>query len=235
MNIIRYAKDRDALRALTSALLTFVSEGRGNRPFNLALSGGETAKLMFQLWREEYANKIQWSDMVFYWVDERCVPPDDEDSNFGQADRLLFQPLSIPPKCIHRIRGEENPEEEAMRYAQSVKDTLPSWDKQPYFDCAILGVGGDMHTASIFPHLSRLLTDERLYATSQHPETHQQRVTMTGTFILRTPHLLVPILGRSKTAVIERLQKVNSTENDTPAGYIISKARQVEIFVCTEE
>ncbi|MCD8137363.1 MAG: 6-phosphogluconolactonase [Parabacteroides gordonii] len=224
MKIENYKDNKEALRALTSQLMTYMSRKEDQKPFNLALSGGETAKKMFALWVDEYRDKIDWDSLRFFWVDERCVAPTDPDSNFGHANKLLFEPLQIPRDHIHRIHGEVEPGTEAMRYSRIVKEYLPRHGQFPYFDCIILGIGGDSHTASIFPDNLPLLTDSRNYAVSQHLETGQFRITMTGPIILNGSPLLVPVLGADKGPAIEELKQGYSAVNAAPAAYILSHA-----------
>ena len=114
MKIENYKDNKDALRALTRQLMDYMARKEDDEPFNLALSGGETAKQMFALWADEYKDKIDWNNMRFFWVDERCVSPTDAESNFGHANKLLFEPLHIPSEHIHRIHGEGEPGTEAM-------------------------------------------------------------------------------------------------------------------------
>lgn len=224
MKIENYKDSNEALRALTSQLMTYMTRKEDRKPFNLALSGGETAKKMFALWVDEYKDKIDWDSLRFFWVDERCVAPTDPESNFGHANELLFEPLQIPRDHIHRIHGEVEPGTEAMRYSHIIKGYLPRHGQFPYFDCIILGIGGDSHTASIFPDNLPLLTDSRNYAVSQHPETGQFRITMTGPIILNGSPLLVPVLGAGKGPAIEELKQGYSAVNATPAAYILSHA-----------
>ena len=229
--VIEIFKDsKDALHALTSELIYYIEHKNDGKPFNLALSGGETAKQMFSIWVNEYSSNINWTNIRFFWVDERCVNPDDKDSNYGQAYNLLFNPLGIPAENIHRIHGEADPETEAIRYSSIVKDNLPYHGNSPYFDCIILGIGNDAHTASLFPDRIPLLTDSRNYAVSQHPETHQQRITMTGTLILNGSPLLIPAPGSGKYHVIEKVIKGYSDTNATPAAYILSNAGNAIVY-----
>ena len=143
----------------------------------------------------------------------------------------MFKPLHIPADHVHRIHGEVEPGTEAMRYSRIVKEYLPRHGQLPYFDCIILGIGGDAHTASIFPDTLPLLTDSRNYAVSQHPESRQYRITMTGPLILNDSPLLIPVLGPGKKEMLEELKKGYSATNPTPAAYILSHA--VEAFVYT--
>ena len=99
---------KEALRSMTEDMMAMIRR-KDFAPFNLALSGGETAKHMFSLWVDEYKDKIDWNNIRFFWVDERCVPPTSPDSNYGHANHLLFKPLCIPADHIHRIKGENEP------------------------------------------------------------------------------------------------------------------------------
>lgn len=87
---IYYAKSpEDALRRMTDKLIKIMQSKPGLVPFNLALSGGSTAQRIFALWQEEYKQQIDWNRIRFYWVDERCVSPEDDESNFKHADQQL--------------------------------------------------------------------------------------------------------------------------------------------------
>jgi 6-phosphogluconolactonase len=234
MVIENFKDSKDALRALTLNLMYYVDRKNDGEPFNLALSGGETAKDMFSLWADEYRAKMNWKNIRFFWVDERCVPPSHPDSNYGHANRLLFKPLGILAEHVHRIHGEVEPGTEAMRYSRVVKEYLPRHGQLPYFDCIILGIGNDAHTASIFPDTLPLLTDSRNYAVSQHPTTGQYRVTMTGPLILNDSPLLVPVLGDGKAALVEGLKNGYSAANATPAAYILSHAVDAIVFTSSD-
>lgn len=200
-------------------------------PFHLALSGGETAKSMFVLWVDEYKSEIDWEKIHFYWVDERCVSPDSPESNYGNANKLLFEPLNIPQENIHRIKGEEEPGAEAVRYSWEVRSFLPRFNQLPMFDCIILGVGTDLHTASIFPHTMELLHSNHIYSVSRHPVSEQYRITMTGPVILNCTPLLVPVLGTGKGAVIQKLREGYTVTNETPATYILSEAENATVYM----
>lgn len=233
MRIEDFKDGKEALRAMTERMILLMSEKKSS-VFNLALSGGETAKKMFMLWREEYKDHIDWNKLRFFWVDERCVPPSDPESNYGNANTYLFEPLQIPQEHIHRIKGEDEPGTEAVRYSWEIKEFLPRFDQLPIFDCIILGVGPDSHIASIFPNTSKLLYDSKSYTVSQHPVSGQYRITMTGPLILNNAPLLVPILGAGKKEVKKRLHEGYSQE-DAPAAYLLSRAKDATIYVEVEE
>lgn len=226
MEIHKYTSATDSLRALTNALITQL-EQRSTNPFHLALPGGETARQLYALWASEYRQLISWDVLRFYWVDERCVSPDDNESNFKHANNLLFVPLNIPTAHIHRIFGEHVPETEAQRYSEMIKWELPGYSKLPRFDCIILGIGRDGHAASIFGNSSPLLTDNHPYVVAHHPVTRQPRITMTAPIILHSKSILVPVNGEPKQEIME---KIAENKGKFPALEILQQADQAIVF-----
>lgn len=228
MIINNYPSADEALRAMTDSIISFA--GQINRPFSLALSGGETAKQMFRLWCEEYADKENWQKFHFFWVDERCVAQNDNESNYGEANRLFFKPMNIPSENIFRIKGEEDPSKEAIRYSKLVDSQVMTEGSRPRFDAIILGIGKDGHTASIFPNLLSLLKDKRNYVVSKHPVTGQYRISMSGTLILNGLHILIPILGPDKEQIFSQLSCSPFEENRLPFAYILENATEATVF-----
>lgn len=229
MKLKVYDTGDNALRGMTDQLIHLMKQRKD--PFHLALSGAGTAQRMYNLWVREYRDKINWEQLRFYWVDERCVAPHDEESNFKHADELLFRPLDIPLGHIHRIHGEREPQIEAEHYSEMVRWELPGYSCLPRFNCVILGIGNDGHTASIFPETPDLLTDEGCYAVSQHPQTKQKRITMTGPLILNSKAILIPVIGSEKTNILREI--VNTSEEEKalyPAAYIVSHAPEAILF-----
>ena len=228
MEIKRYKTSAEALEGLTGLLADLMSARPG--PFHLAISGGDTPKNLFRLWVEAYKDKIDWKQLRFYWVDERCVPPADSESNYGQAKLLLFDPLQIPDEHIFRMKGEVDPVAEAARYATLLDKQLPKVNGLPRFDCIMLGVGGDMHTASIFPGNLALLTVKEAVTTATHPVSGQRRVTLTGPVLLNDVPLLVPVIGPTKAPVVNALAKGLDENNPTPSAYVVSKATSATVI-----
>lgn len=188
---------------------------------------------MFEFWVQKYKKRINWEQLRFYWVDERCVPPDDEESNFKHANELLFGPLGISAKYIHRIRGEKEPGAEAKYYSELVKRELSECLYLPRFDGIILGMGEDGHTASIFPEYPELLEDERCYAVAHHPQSGQKRITMTGSLILNGKTIWIPVVGANKNAILKKVISTAPFDN-YPIAYVISNAENVIVFTDTE-
>ncbi len=227
MKLEIYHSEEEALCGLTECLIEKMQQHTG--PFHLALSGANTAQKMYRLWIDKYRGNIKWEQLRFYWVDERCVKPTDTDSNYMYANELLFMPLNIPQVHIHRIHGECDPEIEAARYSEMVKCELSDYTCLPRFDCVILGVGEDGHTASIFPNQLELLTDKRYYVVAVHPQSGQKRITMTGQLILNSKIILVPVLGENKTAILRKIVNTNGAMF-LPATYIISKMSEAIVY-----
>ena len=228
MQIQSYVSPGEALGALSCRLSMMVRQKK-RLPFHLALSGGGTARLLFAHWTASFRRRIDWQNIRFYWVDERCVPPSDPQSNYGEARRLLFDPLGIPPEHCLRIAGEADPGKEAGRCSEAVRGLLSPNGGPPRFDCAILGVGTDLHTASIFPHMPGLLDSEACYAVSRHPATGQRRITLTGPPILNCAALLVGVVGKEKAEVVRSLRE-GPWDESRPASYLLFRARNAVVF-----
>ena len=120
-----------------------------NKPFYIALSGGRTPKILFEHIASNYQDPSHWDNVYFYFVDERCVPPDHPESNYGTIYESLLRYLSLPLDNIHRMKGEEDPAKEAIRYEKLILEQVPVYNDFPCFDLVILGMGADGHTASI--------------------------------------------------------------------------------------
>lgn len=178
-----------------------------SRQFNVALSGGSTPALLFQkLASTPYRDNISWQNIHFFWGDERCVPPEHPDSNFGMTKKNLLDYISIPNANIHRIVGENDPAAEAMRYAQEIKNVLGQQNRAfPQFDWILLGMGTDGHTASIFPGSNVLDEQENICAIATHPESGQQRITLTLPVINNAKRVSFLVTGENKASVVAKV------------------------------
>ena len=220
--------DAEAARALIERILQMASEQSDGRKINIALSGGSTPALMFRLWAEEFNTRTPWERIRLFWVDERCVPPTNKESNYGMTFDNLISKINIPKENIIRIKGEENPEVEARRYEAEVRSMVPDKDGFPDFDMVILGAGEDGHTSSIFPGQEHLLTTSQVYAVATHPKTGQQRIALTGQPIIHAQRLIFLLTGKSKASVLADIIDHNDAG---PAAYVGRRARNtVEVF-----
>lgn len=194
------------------------------KPFYMAVSGGCTYALMFDLWANEYADITPWERLRIFWVDERCVPPEDSDSNYGMARTILLGMVPIPYNNVFRIRGESKSAlKEASHYSELVNNMVPSANGLPRFDLVLLGIGEDGHTASIFPGQEELLFSNILYDKATNPYNGQKRITMTGRVILNASRLIFFVVGRNKQQAVEEICKFRDT---SPAAYIMNHAEE---------
>lgn len=183
---------------------------RGEELF-VALSGGNTPKIIFKLLADKYADKIDWKSIHFFWGDERMVPADSPESNFGVAKQILFDKISIPEANIHFIRGEEEHEKEAARYACDISSYVPSLDALPRFDILMLGMGDDGHTLSIFPNQIYLMKSHNICDIAVHPKNGQTRITLTGKVANNAKNIVFLVTGENKAEV---LKTIINKEND---------------------
>lgn len=180
---------------------------------HIALSGGSTPKIVFDVLAAEYKHTIDWSKVHFYWGDERCVLPTDDESNFKMTQQHLFSKIAIPVENIHRIKGENEPENEANAYSELMKEALPEVDGIPQFDLIILGMGDDGHTASIFPYNIDLWFSKRNCEVAAHPDSGQLRVTLTGNVINNAKTVAFLVTGASKSEKVkEILERIGDFE-----------------------
>ena len=125
---------------------------KDGRIFTLVLSGGSTCIHLYRAIAEQrFADRIPWHVMHLFWADERCAPPENEESSYRICRSILLDRIVISNSNIHRIRGEEDPIFESTRYAKEIQDHMMLREGQAiFFDWVFLGVGTDGHTASLF-------------------------------------------------------------------------------------
>jgi 6-phosphogluconolactonase len=175
------------------------------RAVHVALSGGSTPTLWFEfLAASAFRDSIHWSHIHFWWGDERCVPPENPESNYGTASRLLFQKVNVEEENIHRIHGEEDPQVEKLRLSKELGKRLPIVNGLPQFDWIILGVGEDGHTASLFPGQYSLNANETVVAV-RHPETGQARLSLTAPVIENARRVSYLAMGRAKRIIVNQI------------------------------
>ena len=186
----------------------------------IALSGGSTPKLLFEVLAKDYKDKIDWSKVHLYWGDERCVSPSDEQSNFRMTNEKLLQKVDIPFSNIHRVYGENTPSVEAYRYGKRIKKNLELKNDLPIFDLIILGMGSDGHTASIFPHQIELLNSKNTCEVAIHPDSGQRRITLTGSVINAAKQIHFLVTGAAKQSVIKEIFSQSGNWETYPASFI---------------
>ena len=189
-------------------------------PFNIALSGGSTPSVLFEKIASTTEDPGLWEQVNFYWVDERSVPPDHPESNYRMTDETLFRPLSLSYAHVYRVMGEKEPNSEAERYETLLRSQLPSREGFPCFNLILLGMGTDGHTASIFPDQMDLLHSGRICEAARHPESGQQRITLTGPVINNAERVSFMITGANKASVLASIIEEQRGSDKYPAAHI---------------
>jgi 6-phosphogluconolactonase len=196
--------------------------------FTVALSGGSTPRALYALLASpEYASRVQWEHVHVFWGDERCVPPDDEASNYRAAREELLDRVPLRVTNIHRIRGEEHPDAAAERYERDLRaafDTLtgpPQCAAGACFDMVLLGLGTNGHTASLFPHLQAVREQTR-WVMAENVETLQMwRITLTPAILNQAAQTLFLVSGRGKAAILKRVLYGARDVDELPAQAIM--------------
>lgn len=187
---------------------------------HVALSGGSTPKIVFDFLAENFKESINWSRIHFYWGDERCVPPTDDDSNYKMTVEHLFSKIMVPKENIHRILGENDPKSEALRYANLLEINLDRVEGVPQFDLVILGMGDDGHTASIFPHEIELWDAEDHCVVATHPDSGQKRVSINGQVINTSKEVAFLVTGSSKAEKVKAIVEKTKGSEAYPASLV---------------
>lgn len=190
-------------------------------PFTVALSGGSTPKILFSVLADISLKSVSWEYIHFFWGDERCVPPDNNESNYGMTMRTFLDKIEIPSSNIHRIKGEDDPEKEASRYSEEISLYTRKRDGMPLFDLMLLGLGEDGHTASIFPGHLELFNSDKICEVAFHPVTLQKRITLTGRVINNADSIAFLVTGKKKEKVVEKIFKKSPSARNYPASYIV--------------
>jgi 6-phosphogluconolactonase len=213
-----------SVEKLADSFAGIISDGisgiAGDRFFHIALSGGSTPKAIFKTISANYKDKIDWSKVMIFWGDERCVAPSSDESNYKMAYDNLITNINIPGSNIHRIEAEKDPAREAERYAELVNRLVPGKISTPQFDLVMLGLGEDGHTASIFPENIYLFNSEKLFEVSRHPATGQKRITATGRLINNARQVCFLVTGAGKAERVAQILRKEPGWQDLPASLI---------------
>lgn len=208
-----------------------LAQHKQSERLTVALSGGSTPKILFNMLAAEFKNDFDWSKIHLFWGDERCVPPTDDDSNYKMTVEHLLSKIEIPEENIHRVHGENNPQDEAARYGKELSASLETKNGLPQFDIVTLGMGGDGHTASIFPHEIELMTDDRICAIGVNPDSGQQRVTLTGPVINNAKMVCFLVTGAGKAEKTNEIFNHLHNYKDYPAAHILPPHGQVKWYL----
>jgi 6-phosphogluconolactonase len=177
------------------------------RPFTVALSGGSTPRQMHKLLATEpFIQDIPWQNIHIFWVDERCVPPDSPESNFGTAKKDFIDAVPIPQTRIHWISGELSPRVSAKEYQKTLKHLFFFENASiPRFDLIFLGMGTDGHIASLFPGQKSLYEKENLIVAVKGGNPNVNRITMTLPLLNQARHIVFIVTGKKKSRMVHKV------------------------------
>lgn len=205
-------------------LLDRVSRREHETPFSIALSGGSTPGLLYQALVSSSEAKDRLSTGAeYFFSDERSVGPDDEQSNYRTANLHLFQPLEIPTSIIHRMNGEATDlKSEAARYAQLLRDRVSTVKADlPSLDLTILGMGGDGHTASLFPGYDfDAVGSGELVVSPYVRKLQTYRLSFSLSLINASQRVMVLVAGSNKAAALRQVLQRATDEPLLPAARV---------------
>ena len=225
----------ELVEAFALKLTEMINESAKQRKhFTLALSGGKTPELLFSVISDHFSRSGQWEYVHFFWSDERCVPPDDPQSNYGIAKIKLLDNLKIPSENIHRIMGEQDPETEAGRYSSEIIQYTRTSNGFPVFNLIMLGLGEDGHTASIFPGQEHLLYSQKICEQAFHPGTNQKRITVTGHVLKNADQVMFLVTGKKKASIVKQILTDNNDAEKFPASSILPVNGDLQWFIDKE-
>ena len=201
--------------------------------FTVALSGGSTPHKLYRvLATPPHAKQMTWDRWHVFWGDERCVPPDHEDSNYRMAREALLDHVSIPPAHVHRMRGEVAPQEAAGEYESVLREAFQT--PLPSFDLILLGIGEDGHTASLFPGTQALQEHHRLVLTNWAPHLQIHRITFTFPLINAANTVVFLATDESKAEVLRGVLEPTPGEGILPTAMVSPIHGTIQWFL-TEE
>jgi 6-phosphogluconolactonase len=182
--------------------------GAARKGGHIALTGGTTPELAY---KEAAQREPDWSKTELWWSDERCVPPDNDLSNYALAKRTLIDPLEHHPRAVHRIKGELGKEEAAAAYELELGDTV--------FDFELLGIGKDGHIASLFPNAPTLQLSRRVLPAEPGLEPFVDRVTLSVPTLNSAREIVFALSGAEKAEAARRAFAATASP-DTPASLV---------------
>ncbi len=194
----------------------------------MVLSGGSTPKPLYELLAGSESPVRNWAPVDFFWGDERCVPPDHPESNYGMARRVLLDQIGIAPSRIHRMYGELAPQQAAQQYCGELRRCFGiSENDMPRFDLVLLGLGADGHTASLFPG-SRALEEQRRPVVAVYVEKlGSHRITLSLPAINNADCVVFLVTGEAKAEILRSVVDPADSEIQPPAALVRPSGRLI--------
>lgn len=191
-----------------------------NQKFNVTLSGGSTPRKLYELLaKPPYLLSISWEGVHFFWGDERCVQPNHPESNYRMFREAFLSRVSLPRENIHRIRAEMQPEKAASEYENELKKFFGQ-PEFPRFNLALMGLGTDGHTASLFPE-TKVLQEKRRWVAAQHVDKLKaNRITLTVPVFNQAEAVIFLVSGEDKAEILPQILEGPANPERFPAQFI---------------
>ncbi|MFQ6022954.1 MAG: 6-phosphogluconolactonase [Acidiferrobacterales bacterium] len=223
--IKQFANGEQVSDAAAEAFVSFANEAIAARQrFTVALSGGSTPRRLYELLAESPFNtQVAWDKLEFFWGDERAVPPEHADSNYGMTSDALLTKLAIPEAHIHRMPADrEDLENAAWDYQAEIARVfgVDPDGEPPQFDLVLLGMGADGHTASLFPYTEAIREETRWVVSSYVPKLDSYRLTLTPSILNKSAHVLFLVAGADKATPLEEVLEGPSDPERLPSQLI---------------
>ncbi len=214
IDILSHEAAQYVVRIATESITT---HGR----FTIALSGGTTPRKLYGLLGSEpYRSQIDWTLVYIFWSDERCVPPNSEESNYHLAHEVLLSKISIPAVQVHRMPADMPDRNAASQEYENEMRRVFETDGIPNFDLIQLGMGPEAHTASLFPHQAALHEQQRLVVPVSVPKPPPDRLTFTPPLLNAARNVLFLVAGSDKADALHAVLEGPYNPDEYPAQIV---------------
>lgn len=224
----------DAKSIAQTAAAEFLDAARGavreKGSFSVALAGGSTPKALYGLLASNpLQEKVPWSKIQFFFGDERHVPPDHAESNFGMSKEAMLAKAPIDPKQVHRIKAEkQNAAKAASEYEDDLRASFGLAAGQlPGFDLVFLGMGPEGHTASLFPGTKALKEEHRLAVSNWVGKLYTDRITLTPPVLNNAARVIFMVHGEEKAPALKAVLEGPYEPEQLPAQLVQPKLGKV--------
>lgn len=226
----RAAAAEAVAEAVAAAAAAEIEQGRR---FHLALAGGSTPKAAYEvLAGRDFAGRLDWSKTEAWFGDERCVPPDDDQSNYHMARQALLDHVPLPAAQVHRMHGEGEPSAAAEDYSDELRKTFELGEGDwPRLGLTLLGLGPEGHTASLFPGSPALRVAAHLCVPVYVQQKQSYRLTLTLPVLNASRRVLFFAAGGEKAGIVARLVAAEDADPDLPASLVRPEAGPAKLVL----
>jgi 6-phosphogluconolactonase len=211
-------------------ITAYIENQQRDKPtFSLLLSGGNTPKNLYRtLADDKIKNNISWKKINVFFGDERAVPFNNEYNNGSMAYDLLLKSSGIPPSQIHFIDTSISREESASQYEKTLRNYFT--DDGTSFDLALLGIGNDGHTLSLFPGKKHVYEKNKWVITSEAPEAPVERISLTPVIVNRSACIAFLVAGKSKAEILDKVIRGKYDPDLFPVQIIKNYPDNIHLF-----